>query len=165
MKNITETKITSTRVDHSLRNTKWDRSVVFIESNIAELLDQWFRDNDIGSLDFKCKTWNWLIKASTEALTEAVFAALSVEKPLPPGTKISYSAYAGCTCPCSKGYIVNFNGNSHPQSGKWLWMDVCANNVAVDRIKIACARATIKLQMEKFERANPPKAQIMLDVR
>jgi hypothetical protein len=161
MSNITETKITNVREGRrDLRNAKWDRSVVFISSDLIDMLDAWFTANNIGALDYKCRTWDALVKSCTKEIGRLVVKHLGIN---PDTVKFSYSTYAGCTCPCSKGYIIDFKGNSHPYSNKWIWMDVLADEQAREAIKHKIMSASGKLYFEQLAHTKPT-APIQLDL-
>jgi hypothetical protein len=164
MSDITETKITNVRSGHrgELRNAKWDRSVVFINSDIIEMIDGWFTANNIGALDYKCRTWDALVKSCTKELGRLVLKHLGIN---PDTVKFSYSTYAGCTCPCSKGYIIDFKGNSHPTySDKWIWMDVLSDEQAREVVKHKIMSASGKLYFERLAHTKPVPAPIQLDL-
>lgn len=148
MKNITETKVTHivTRsgTDQDLRNISGGRTVFFINSNAENLIDEWFEVNDIGSLAYKCRSWDWL----TDQCTREIASVIRQHFTLSDRVNIAWSAYAGCTCRCSKGYIMEYaEGFEH--SRKHLHMDVLLDEAAINRLKYCIVQATKKLLIEK----------------
>lgn len=72
------------------------------KSTLSDRLDKWFMDNKIFMLNFKCKTWNKMIRYVTKIESESIKKALNLNS----NATVTYSRKAGCSCGCSPGYIV-----------------------------------------------------------
>lgn len=74
---------------------------LFVESNATKLIDEFFNENKIWSLDFKSKTWAKLKRMACKLETEAMKDFFGAE------CEMKFSHYTGCSmCPCSPGYKV-----------------------------------------------------------
>lgn len=74
---------------------------VFPKSNATDLADEWFSKNGVYSLEFKSKTWQKIGRLINK-INRPVIANL-LESDL---KNVQFSAYCGCSCPCSPGYNV-----------------------------------------------------------
>lgn len=81
---------------------------VFVKCNASKLIDEWFSENKIYSLDFKCKTWSKAKRAASKLTIGAMREKLFGDE-----YAINYSLYAGCSCPCSPGYRVRRKKDSN----------------------------------------------------
>lgn len=83
--------------------SKITRPRVYVSSNLDELVDGWFTENRIFELQFKCKTWDSIVRRANRIINAAVIA--NIEE----ADSCSYSRKAGCSCGCSPGYIITGN--------------------------------------------------------
>lgn len=113
---------------------------VFVECDITDLVDSWFRDNDVYRLDFKCKTWNKLKTRASKVTIKALRTIFGDE------CKITYSIYAGCTCPCSPGYRVR-SLNDKQYNNKSIWVTI-TNTEAVEALRAELPKFTEMLNKE-----------------
>ena len=90
--------------DATDRKDRWKASRVYIHPQGESLLDN--------LMNRKTRPYNEYRKQ----VIPAVLAALG----LPAGTKVKWSQYAGCSCPCSPGFIVD------AVCGKTVFVDVTA---------------------------------------
>jgi len=95
----------------SKRTDTFKNGRIFVDSNINDLIDDWFRENEIHKLDFKCKTWSSLKRKATSMILPELRKISGVE-----GAK--YSHKAGCQCGCSPGYIVT--GKEWNYKSSWV---------------------------------------------
>jgi hypothetical protein len=84
------------------------RAVIYTETpkeeeSVMTIADDWFNEKKIYNLDFKCKTWNKVLRKCNRAVNAAIKEILSDVK------SIHYSRNAGCSCGCSPGHIVKFD--------------------------------------------------------
>ena len=73
---------------------------VFVESSASKLIDKWFYDNEIFKLGFKSKAWSKLKRSAIKLEIKAMRELFGDD------CDITYSVYAGCSCPCSPGFRV-----------------------------------------------------------
>lgn len=74
---------------------------VFLDSNATDLIDKFFRENEIFALRFKSKTWSKMCRMA-EKLNVNAMREVYGSSP-----DIKYSVHTGCSmCPCSPGYRV-----------------------------------------------------------
>lgn len=159
MKNITETKVTNHK--RGERNCGWRKGVIFTEISNINLIDDWFSKHDISRLEFRCATWNWLVRKHTEIVARVIRRHFGISEEV----KISWSAYAGCSCPCSKGYVISTGVDSnYPYFQQWVWMDVMLENTDIHELKTIIALADGRLKKELYRRANPPAVEVQLDL-
>jgi hypothetical protein len=161
MKNpITETKVTSVNRGKD-RNANWRTAVVFTNDNGAEIVDAFFDKHKIHSMDFRCNTWSWLKRQ----IQTIAIAKIRAHFKLPESVSICWSDYAGCSCPCSKGFVVKGeNHSSFEHFGAWVWMDLLFTDEEIKQIKRAVEQAEVKLAKELHKRANPPKPEVQMDL-
>lgn len=101
---------------------------VFVESNATKIADDWFTENEIYNLDFKCKAWNKLKNAVNKLNIAAIRTVVGFN------CDVTYSVYAGCSmCPCSPGFRVRKCTDDTAQQffNHDVWM-----NIEVDASKI-----------------------------
>lgn len=98
---------------------------VYVSSEITDVVDNFFFENEICSLKFKCRTWNALKKKATGMNIEALKTIFG-EK-----ASIKYSSKAGCSCGCSPGYVVKGDiPRQYYNSDVWV-----KNHTSADEIK------------------------------
>lgn len=163
MKNITETKVrsTSSRARRE-RNCNWHKGVLFVDDIGSDMLDTWFSENGIRNLDYKCATWNWLVKEHSKIIRRVVRAFFGCGEEF----KLSWNAHAGCSCPCSPGYIVSSDAIDckYPHFNHWCWMDVKLEESDLAEIKQLITVASYRLRKEKEKREAMLKPDVELNL-
>lgn len=94
---------------------------VFVKSNATAVVDNWFNDNAIWNLDFKCKAWNKLKNAANKLNIAAIRDVVGVN------CDVTYSVYTGCSmCPCSPGFRVRkcVDDTTKAYINCDVWMDI-----------------------------------------
>lgn len=153
MKNITETKITSTTRNYSsgnrLRNCNGNKCVIFVNSTLSDIIDDWFNTNQIYNMDVKSKAWDSLRRACVRIEAEIIREYFKMSTG---DLAITWSSKAGCSCPCSPGLVVTINNNhgSFPYINHWIWMDIAGTSEYLARIHAAIAKANKILNGEKI---------------
>ena len=88
--------ITTTR-----RTTKHShRSVIYIESPLNDIADEFATKHGVFGLSFKSKTWSKVCRATNKRHVEVL------RKVFPDAINIQFSNTAGCACGCSPGFIM-----------------------------------------------------------
>jgi hypothetical protein len=116
-----------------------DGCTVFVESNVTKLVDEFFHDNKIYALNFKCKTWSKLGTISTKA------TIASLREIFGPEPEIKYSRTAGCACGCSPGYRVKKLPMNSEFINKNVWATV---EVDIEPVKKVIPTFQAKLEEE-----------------
>ena len=99
---------------------------VFVNSNVTSIIDDWFHENEVWDLDFKCKAWNKLKNAANKLNIAAMRSVFGFN------CDITYSVYAGCSsCPCSPGFRVRkcVGGNHRVNCDVWMDIEVDASEI------------------------------------
>ena len=98
---------------------------VFVKSNVTDIVDDWFHENKVWDLDFKCKTWNKLKNAANKLNIAAIRTVVGFN------CDITFSTYAGCSmCPCSPGFRVrNYTGDHRTNCDVWMSVEVDASEI------------------------------------
>lgn len=99
---------------------------VFVKSNVTDIVDDWFHENNVWDLDFKCKAWNKLKNAANKLNIAAIRSVVGFN------CDITFSTYAGCsTCPCSPGFRVRkcVGGNHRVNCDVWMDIEVDASEL------------------------------------
>lgn len=92
---------------------------VYVKSNASSLIDDWFHENEVWDLDFKCKAWSKLKKAANKLNIAAIRTVVGFN------CDITYSVYAGCSsCPCSPGFRVRKCTGGNVRVNNDVWMDI-----------------------------------------
>jgi hypothetical protein len=124
------------------------------EDKTADILDQWFSDQKISELNFRCKAWNSLVASANKISAPAIAAhliqecvTLGLQKP--EGLKLTYSRKAGCRCGCSPGYVGSLTSPHPTLSGKDVWVkDLELTDAAKKTLDLAIAKQTLNLVAE-----------------
>jgi hypothetical protein len=99
---------------------------IFAKSNVSSIVDDWFHENKVWDIDFKCKTWTKLKTAANKLNIAAIRSVVDCD------CDITFSVYAGCSsCPCSPGFRVRkcVGGNVRLNSDVWMDIEVDASTV------------------------------------
>jgi hypothetical protein len=75
---------------------------VYADSNLSEVIDEFFNSKKIYSLPFKCRTWTKLKNFVNKVEEVSLKKSLSLED----SAVVKYSHKAGCSCGCSPGFRV-----------------------------------------------------------
>lgn len=109
---------------------------VYCESSGDELIQDFFYEN-IAQLGFKCKTWSKL----TRFVNKLTSAAIKEHFPDKSLKSLRFSHKCGCSCGCSPGWNVKFEGGSESKYPEDVWMsttcsveDTAAINLKVERL-------------------------------
>lgn len=106
----------------------YDGCIVHVESNVTRVVDEFFHDNKIYMLNFKCKTWSKLGTISTKA------TIASLREIFGPEPEIKWSRTAGCSCGCSPGYRVKNLPSGSPYINKNVWATVKVDTEPVKKV-------------------------------
>lgn len=99
---------------------------VYVKSNVSNLIDDWFHENEVWSLDFKCKAWNKLKNAANKLNIAAIRSVVGFN------CDITYSVYAGCSsCPCSPGFRIRkcIGGSAHINRDVYMDIEVDTSEI------------------------------------
>lgn len=132
-------KVTQSRYRTSGHRTRFmpDGCIVYADSNATKIVDEFFHDNKIYALPFKCRTWS---KVSGEG-TKLTIAAL--REIFGPYVDIKWSRTAGCSCGCSPGYRIKNLERGHKYRNHDVWVDV-----EVDTTKLVKALPAYKIKLD-----------------
>ena len=104
-------------ISQSAERNQFGSSIVYVESPLDSVVDQWFDKHGVYSLPFKCKTWNKVKSLATKVNIKVL------KELFPEALNIRFSRTAGCRCGCSQGYIIKHEPN---QRGRNFWVNVQA---------------------------------------
>ena len=141
-------KITTKNAEYRAR-----KAVVYVEKTaIDELLGKWFMEHNIYSFKWKCNTWTWLSKKRNTVISERINKLLKVDQ----NCKVVWSAYAGCSCSCSPGFLIKRGGRNERrilidnQAYSSIWVDINTDDV-INSFKNYITVAEKKLAKEKLK--------------
>lgn len=92
---------------------------VYVESNADAIIDAFFQEHKIWSLNFKSKTWSKMKTAATKLNVAAMRTVFSESD-----TKIAYSTKTGCPCGCSPEYKVRGLNKSQSYYNQDVWTKI-----------------------------------------
>lgn len=126
------------------------KAVVYIKKTaIDTIINKWFSDNEIYSLDFKCKTWTWLTARRNALIASKIHSLLGLDE----NQMVKFSQYAGCSCPCSPGFLIK-RGNKNErrimvdgQAYSSIWVNIDTDEYVND-FEDYCKQASLKLEKE-----------------
>jgi hypothetical protein len=119
----------------------FNRSVVYVESALDEVANQWFGKHKIRSLDFRCKTWEKACKVVNKQHIKAL------KELFPEADSIRFSRTAGCNCGCSPGFIMKYTGNV---ANKSFWVDMNTDETTKSLVEAAINKLDQALETEKL---------------
>lgn len=103
---------------------------VYVKSKANDVVDDWFHNNSVFNLDFKCKTWTKLKSAANKLNIEALRTIFGNE------CDVTYSHTAGCSCGCSPGFKVRKLTSEHIPTYNnrdvWVTLDVDVTKLESD---------------------------------
>lgn len=123
---------------------------VYVESNVTELADKWFRDNELRSVPFKSKAWAKVMKACNKLNIKALRTLFG------DNCDITYSHYTGCSmCPCSPGFRVRKCADPAAKEffNKDVYIVIKADNNDLSNLKEVLIKASALLEQEMEEHA------------
>ena len=110
----------TTHKTRSFREKRINGARAYVNSSVGKVVDNFFNDNEIYALKFKCSTWNALKRKAVEsdiADLKTIFGEDS---------EIRWSKTAGCSCGCSPGYVVDGKiDGKYRNSDVWIDIDSC----------------------------------------
>ena len=126
------------------------KAVVYIKKTaIDTIINKWFSDNEIYSLDFKCKTWTWLTARRNALIASKIHSLLGLEE----SQKAKFSRTAGCHCGCSPGFLIK-RGNKNErrimvdgQAYSSIWVNIDTDEYAQE-FEEYIKTASLKLEKE-----------------
>ena len=129
--------ITQTRSISNPSRNKSGRSIVYVESPLNKVADDFASKHGIFGLRFKCKTWDKVCRQVNKT------HVVELKKLFPEALSIKFSSTAGCRCGCSPGFIMKHEPN---QVGKNFWVDLEASEA-----ELALFKASINGPVFEFE--------------
>ena len=124
------------------RRAKPGRSIVYVESPLDNVADDFAKEYGVWQLAFKSRTWssvcNEVTAITAEVLKELFAGAVSIK----------FSQKAGCTCGCSPGYIVKYN--SHKEGlNHWVTIEASEDELKQLRASLFSLRRISNIGKEK----------------
>jgi len=86
--------------DYTERRKKGARA--FIDSNLVDCSTEVFHENELYNVEWKSKSWTKLSSYATRLTAKALREKLELSE----NVSVTFSVYAGCSCPCSPGYVI-----------------------------------------------------------
>ena len=83
----------------------------FIQSNLVDCTTEVYDENEIFAVEWKSKAWSKLSNFATRATAKALRGKLELSE----NVSVTFSVYAGCSCPCSPGYVIRAKNNEGEQ--------------------------------------------------
>jgi len=78
----------------------WKRpNRIYVTSNLTEATDKFFEDQKIRSMIEKSEVWSKISRRHSRLINSVIKKSFGCERSM-------YSRYAGCSCPCSPGFVV-----------------------------------------------------------
>lgn len=143
--------ISQVRPDTDIRNNL--RFNVFTDGDKPrDITSEWFDENKIGSLKFKCRSWNAVARAGTKISERQMIPVIAKEFGLKPEEfTLRFSRTAGCSCGCSPGYVGKLT-NYHPKLSRAnVWMkDIPLSDEDRKAYDAVCAKQKVKLEKEIY---------------
>ena len=122
------------------RYNKARKARIFVDSNLNDIISDWYTGNKVFLLDAKSKAWSSVKRIGTKHVREAIKANM------PEVTGLLFSHYAGCSCPCSPGYIAD--GPTY----KNIWVKIQFPVELLDEIKTLINTKHLPLLLEEKEK-------------
>jgi hypothetical protein len=90
----------SPNTDYTRRRKRGARA--FIDSTLVDCSTEVYHENELYNVEWKSKAWSKLSSWATRLTAKALREKLELSN----NVSVTFSAYAGCSCPCSPGYII-----------------------------------------------------------
>lgn len=143
--------ISQVRFDTDIRNNL--RFNVFTDGDKPrDITSEWFDENKIGSLKFKCRSWNAVARAGTKISERLMVPVIAKEFGLKPEEfTLRFSRTAGCSCGCSPGYVGKLVAHNPKLSRHNVWMkDIPLSDEDRKAYDAVCAKQKVKLEKEIY---------------
>lgn len=95
--------------DYTAKRKKGIRA--FIDSTLVDCTTEVYHENELYNVEWKSKAWSKLSNYATRLTAKAIRANLELSENI----SVAFSAYAGCSCPCSPGYVIRGKNNEGDQ--------------------------------------------------
>ena len=99
----------SPNTQYSARRKRGARA--FIDSTLVDCSTEVYHENELYNVEWKSKAWSKLSSWATRLTAKALRAKLELSE----NVSVTFSAYAGCSCPCSPGYVIRGKNNEGEQ--------------------------------------------------
>ena len=118
-------------------------------SQLMDVINDWFNENELYAIRFKSKTWSRLFKQISKIEGVAIAKSLT-ELTHCNVLGINFSRKAGCSCGCSPGYLVK------GLLGKSYWFEYETEAWAIEEVKAILPEYTklLKEEIAAHELAN-----------
>lgn len=134
--------LTKTGNIRDARRAQPGRSIVYVNSPLDQVAEDFATQYEVWQLPFKSRTWssvcNEVSKITAEVLKELFAGAVSIK----------FSQKAGCSCNCSPGYIVKYDsyreGLNH-----WVNIEASEDELKELRASLFSLRRISNLRKEK----------------
>lgn len=83
----------------------------FIQSNLVDCTTEVYNENEIFWVEWKSKAWSKLSNYASRSTAKALRENLELTK----NVSVTFSHFAGCSCPCSPGYVIRAKNNEGEQ--------------------------------------------------
>jgi hypothetical protein len=147
-------KVTLTKTSPiSSRRNRPGRSIVYVQSPLDKIADDFAIEYGVFRLPFKSRTWssicNEISKITALALKDLFAGSISI--------KFSYKA--GCRCGCSPGYIVKYD-SSRDGLNHWVDVDLSSEEMKQFRAQVFSLTriSNLRKEKEKYNEENTEKA-------
>ncbi len=102
-------------------------------TTIDKLMEKWYDDNEIYSLQFKSRAWSKITRFRNKVLIKLIRDTLQPILGLDDTYRIVFSIYAGCTrCPCSPGFLLKRNTRYRSNISDVVIHGTTCNNIWMD---------------------------------
>jgi len=115
--------ITNTRDIEKTHRSEPGKSIIYVESPLYKVTEDFADKHGIFNLNFKSKVWGRVCRAASKA------NIVSLLQLFPNATSIKFSAKAGCKCGCSPGYIMMHDNTW----GKNYWVNIQATQQEIQQ--------------------------------
>lgn len=105
------------------------RSVVYVNTELNNIVDEFAEKHGIFRLQFKSKTWGKLTRMVNRAVVEELRRVFKDTT-----SKFHFSARAGCACGCSPGYIMTHE--VAPQANHWVDVEFTRERIQAFRTAV-----------------------------
>jgi hypothetical protein len=86
----------------------------FIDSTLVDCSTEVYNENELYGIRWKSKAWSKLSSYATRLTAKALREKLELSN----NVSVTFSVYAGCSCPCSPGYVIRAKNDA---GRKELW--------------------------------------------
>lgn len=130
-------------ITYTRKSSRIKASVVYVESPINKVADEFAVEHGIYELRFKSVVWTKICRMTNKLNAQAL------KQLFPEALTIRFSHKAGCGCGCSPGFLLKCKDDLHQGKNFWVNIEATEEEVAAFKAQLSSLKLAENLEKEK----------------